>query len=606
MTEDRILQEAIKAIENGQRERARDLLTRLLRQDQSEPSYWLYMSAVVDTQKERIFCLENVLKYDPQNETALQGLVLAGGRPADDAFAPVRPLNERKLQVEEIIGVSDKDTAQKTGKKISAARLIPLLLVGIVAIGLIFVGIFGNPFYEEPLNYGNINSGGTQAPLFTSGPTPTYLPSSTPEGGIPTQDFSQPTPLVIRVEEKFTPTPRYVDTPHPNVEAYAAGLRSIDAGNYGQAVGLFLQAQDQIEDDPNQDDLDIQYYIALARLLNGEFEDAKREFDLILQEDSTFAAAYIGRAQAILSMRPNSNVAGDLYKAMGLDPDYLEAYLRVADYRLYNNEPEEALPVLENALELAPENADVLHYLAETYIALDRPEDALEAAQLSFDYNPLQVKNYRTLAQALILNGREAEAYGLIELYLRHEENKQDPLAMYLYGRAQQPYDMHEKAVSNFEKAYDITKRIYEMSNYWAISLIALGDYEKALERIQVPIERIPRWFEPYQVQAQIYYLLEQYEDAKDSIEEGAELARTDQELASLFYWRGKIYEDFGYPGISLENWEKLLELDAEEVPEEWLSEARERVSAAPTLPEQTPTPPEATQTRVPTSTPRP
>jgi len=606
MTEDRILQEAIKAIENGQRERARDLLTRLLRQDQSEPAYWLYMSAVVDTQKERIFCLENVLKYDPQNETALQGLVLAGGRPVDVSLTPVRPVKERQLQAEEIMGFGDKDAAKKSGRKISAARLIPLFLVGIVAIGLIYVGIFGNPFYEEPLNYGNINSGGTQAPLFTSGPTPTYLPSKTPEGGIPTQDLSQPTPLVIRVEEKFTPTPRYVDTPHPNLEAYAAGLRSIDAGNYGQAVALFVQAQDQIKDDPTQDDLDIQYYIALALLLSGEYEDAKREFDLILQEDSTFAAAYVGRARAVLAMRPNSNVAVDLYKAIGLDPDYLEGYLRIADFRLYNDEPEEALPVLENALELAPENADVLHYLAETYIALDRPEDALEAAQLSYDYNPLQVRNYRTLAQALILNGRESEAYGLIELYLRHEENKQDPLAFYLFGRAQQAYDMHEKAVSNFEKTYGITREIYEMSNYWAVSLIVLEDYDKALERIQVPLERIPRWYEPFQVQAEIYYRLEMYEDAKESIEEGAEFARTDEELASLYYWRGKIYEDLGYPNISLDNWEKLLELDIDVVPEEWLAEAQERVFTTPSIPEQTPTPPEATQTRVPTSTPRP
>jgi Tfp pilus assembly protein PilF len=73
MTEDRMLQEAINAIDNGQLSRARDLLTRLLRQDQSNTAYWLYMSAVVETEKERTFCLENDLKYDPGNKTGVQG-----------------------------------------------------------------------------------------------------------------------------------------------------------------------------------------------------------------------------------------------------------------------------------------------------------------------------------------------------------------------------------------------------------------------------------------------------------------------------------------------------------------------------------------------------
>ena len=78
MSEDRILQEAIEAIEKGQRARARDLLTRILRKEPARTDCWLYMSAVVETTKERTFCLENALKYDPENDTALQGLVMLG------------------------------------------------------------------------------------------------------------------------------------------------------------------------------------------------------------------------------------------------------------------------------------------------------------------------------------------------------------------------------------------------------------------------------------------------------------------------------------------------------------------------------------------------
>ena len=53
---------------------------RLLKTDQSNASYWIWMSAAVDTTKERIYCLETALRLDPQNAIAKRGLVLLGGR----------------------------------------------------------------------------------------------------------------------------------------------------------------------------------------------------------------------------------------------------------------------------------------------------------------------------------------------------------------------------------------------------------------------------------------------------------------------------------------------------------------------------------------------
>ena len=65
MAEDVMLQEAINAVRQGQRIRARDLLTRLLRADQSNPEYWLWMSSLVDSFKEQVYCLQSALKLDP-------------------------------------------------------------------------------------------------------------------------------------------------------------------------------------------------------------------------------------------------------------------------------------------------------------------------------------------------------------------------------------------------------------------------------------------------------------------------------------------------------------------------------------------------------------
>ena len=73
MADEVMLNQAIDAVRKGQRVRARDLLTRLLQYDQSNIAHWLWMSAVVDSVKERNYCLHRVLDLDPDNKTAKAG-----------------------------------------------------------------------------------------------------------------------------------------------------------------------------------------------------------------------------------------------------------------------------------------------------------------------------------------------------------------------------------------------------------------------------------------------------------------------------------------------------------------------------------------------------
>jgi Tfp pilus assembly protein PilF len=63
--ENTMLREAVNALRLGDRTRARDLLTRLLKTDQKNATYWVWLSAVVDSQKERLYCLQRALEADP-------------------------------------------------------------------------------------------------------------------------------------------------------------------------------------------------------------------------------------------------------------------------------------------------------------------------------------------------------------------------------------------------------------------------------------------------------------------------------------------------------------------------------------------------------------
>lgn len=71
---DDLLRQGIAAARAGQRERARELLARVVELDEGNLSAWLWLSGVVDSLDEREVCLENVLALDPTHEAARKGL----------------------------------------------------------------------------------------------------------------------------------------------------------------------------------------------------------------------------------------------------------------------------------------------------------------------------------------------------------------------------------------------------------------------------------------------------------------------------------------------------------------------------------------------------
>lgn len=75
---ERLYREGVAAIRAGNRLAAREKLMKVIEQDQLHEQAWLWLSAVVDTDEERIVCLENVLTINPDNEAARRGLTQLG------------------------------------------------------------------------------------------------------------------------------------------------------------------------------------------------------------------------------------------------------------------------------------------------------------------------------------------------------------------------------------------------------------------------------------------------------------------------------------------------------------------------------------------------
>lgn len=85
-----ILDEAIQAIQYGDRASGTRLLARVLRADPQNVRAWLWMSEVADTEERRRECLQRILAIDPSHRTARARLTQL------DARATVRAAPQRK------------------------------------------------------------------------------------------------------------------------------------------------------------------------------------------------------------------------------------------------------------------------------------------------------------------------------------------------------------------------------------------------------------------------------------------------------------------------------------------------------------------------------
>ena len=267
------------------------------------------MSSVVESAKERIYCLKKTIQLEPENRAALLGLLLEGVIVPDKGFQPaqVHPRNWK-----DAYKTTDLASRPKTIIRFAMYIGASLLVIGFITLGIIGPRISRAGYFASEQF--------TVTPIFeTVAATATLLPTNTPRVVTPTPTFIGPTPLWMFLESTYTPTPLYVNTPHPVTEAYRAGIRSLRNGDYPEMVFFMEQA---VSSEPSS--ADIQYHLGEAYLLSGKPEKALYAYEKAIEVNQNFAPAYLGRARALSTIDPDFDMESDLTQAIAIDP-YLAA-----------------------------------------------------------------------------------------------------------------------------------------------------------------------------------------------------------------------------------------------------------------------------------------
>lgn len=586
--ENAMLREAIEAIRLGDKLRARDLLTRLLKTGQNNPTYWVWLSSVVDTKKESLYCLQTALKLDPKNTDARRGLVLLGGLPPDDHVQPFSLKRVRKWEEELSIPVEDDEKPR--GWTDSIKKLVWNLAIIVVAGSLLVVAYF---LFAPGGIHLAISQTPTHHPTFTLSPTP----SSTPASRTATPTFLGPTPLSFFLSEPYTPTPLYVVTEHPVLtkSLFDAGLRLLGKNQYENARVQFLEV---LNSEPEA--VDAWYFIGESYRFENNYENARDAYQEAININPSFAPAFLGRARANLALGSEANVKGDLDNAILLDPLFTEAYIQRADFQLSQERLSEAIADLEMALEINPSSAAAWMSLAQVQLASGDYETALSSALNANQLDLTLVPVYLTLAQAYFATGQAELAAAVLQTYTIYAENDRE--SRLIIGTIYNELGRYESAVEALNQYLDAFPRSAEALFQRGQAYLYLGNFNLARNDFEDAVSYDPFDFDAQLGIARADFNLGLPGDAYLQAEKKAlPLASTDVTRAQAYYWIAIFLENFGDAQSeqgARNYWFKLIGLPAEAMPAEWRNTAFEHLNITPTF---TPTP---RPTRTPTATP--
>src|SRR5258708_8641093 len=430
-----VLQQGIAAARAGQNAEARQLLQEAVKRDPRSESAWLWLSSVAKDDKERIFCLKQLLAINPENENAIKGLrqLGIGGEPERSsgpasASMPDRSQSQSPSQSQAQppqVGVplvdeqrlnasmSKLDPILASYKPLPAKELpfqwmkkrrgrigdssAMLLRAGVVGVAaLVIIGVLaGGAFLVSKIGLGGVAAvfaSPTPVPTATLTPTPTAgftdtpsptprataVPSATPGEKIPKGDISNQEPTVIYPPEAAS---------NPVKDALA--LDSIH--KYDEAIAKLEGERKGLENVKGKAYDAIIYFMVQVYIDAGQVNKA---IELLNQNKSNSpfylaALAYIQYVQ-----KDYDNALSTATQALNADKNLVLAELIAARVAVAKQKYPDALRILNLGLESQPANVPLLLERSATYLAASNLRDAEADALLALWIDPVNENGY--------------------------------------------------------------------------------------------------------------------------------------------------------------------------------------------------------------------
>jgi tetratricopeptide (TPR) repeat protein len=596
-----MLAQAIESIRQGKPAQAKEILTRLLRTDQNNATYWVWMSATMETSKERLYCLQMAYRMDPANAAARRGLIMLGALNPEQSPTPFPMNHPRPWQAK--IKLADEKPKPTGIRRITGNPVFRLVAILVLGVGLLGGAVYAiNTFF---LNTPASPDLGTRAT-----PRPTVTPQANPNANL-LKGSPSPLPLATLLEGKstYTPTALYAATPHPAFESYRAAMRAYSQGDWSTLADMMAQVGTA-----QPGSVDALYFIAESKRMSGQYKDALSYYQDAIAVNSNFAPIYLGRALTKLAQNPRNNVLGDFNTAIQLDPKYTDAYIARAHYYSSRASFSLAKADMQQAVALNPTSPLIQLDLARLLLDADENQAALEAAQKANELDVTLLDSYLVLGIAYQANGQTDQAVTNLDIYTQYSPNNAE--AFTVLGEAYFKRGEYDKALKDLNLAIALDNN-NSRAYYWRAEIhMAKKEYDQAVTDFKQAIHFDAASFNSGLGYAQALVAvgdnggdIQNYRNAYIVLNNLEKFANTDKQRAQLYYNRAISLEKIDEMLGAYNDWHALVSLPQNAVDPNVRATAAARMEAIKTSTPLPPTvtgtiSPSPTVTRFPTNTP--
>lgn len=265
------------------------------------------------------------------------------------------------------------------------------------------------------------------------------------------------------------------------------------------------------------------YNLLLEQYKNNEIKRALKTIKKIDLEGDLDAKISLLKYEIYRRANKLSDAKLALLDAIKYDPECFEAYIGLTIISIQNNDQKSAKNYLKEAIEIEPQlndSPDILYYLAKICI-LDKDfnlakEYILEAIEL----NRNEKEYYLELGKIYLFQKDYLKAVNALSFLLGDNDFLEAEASNYI-GLANYKRGNYSQAINYFEKAVKINSNSFIYLNNLAICYKSVQDNENFKKTVETILNLTPEFPEDYIQLSQLYMDRNNFEAAKNALEEG-------------------------------------------------------------------------------------
>jgi tetratricopeptide (TPR) repeat protein len=277
----------------------------------------------------------------------------------------------------------------------------------------------------------------------------------------------------------------------------------------------------------------------------------------VLDKNGLIAAIYNNRASAYaLSGQPEKAIS-ILNQAIELAPESAWSYHNRANIRNNQGEPDRAIPDYNQAIEIDPQFSQTYNARAVAYTKLQRYSEAFSDFAEAVRLNPKFAKAYYNRARVYLRLNQPENAISDFNEVITLDPNH--PRAHNYKGAAYFSLQRFGRALSEFNQATRLDPNYAEAHFNRGNVYLKMNQAVRAIDAYTASIRLNPKWSHAYFRRGFTYHRLRRYDEA---IQDFSETIRLNPRYAPAYYRRAIAYSKLSQPEETLSDLTQAITLN--------------------------------------------